>query len=141
MVHKLYKLVYEDHEVNGREFTKVKMLALDDFLTEEILKPVIGTKPTPGFHLNFMFNGKSHPIVYPIRHFNGTIPAFRPMNEYKSNNPNETRKVIEFSGDSFRNVFKDDPNYDDKIHLKDCLCFYESTTMNFTIPVEKLVEI
>ena len=142
MSQKLYKLIYEDHEINGRAFTKVKMEVLVEYLSAAVVEPITGTKPTPGFRFNFFFNGKSHTIAYPLRHVDWTKdPVFKPLNEYKSKNPDETRLMIEFGGgDSFRNVFKDDPNYDDKIHLRDCICYYESSKLNFKVQVDKLVE-
>lgn len=140
MAQKLFKLIYEDREVNGREFTKVKMLVLVENLTDEIIKEVTGATATPGFKLNFRFNEKPHVIAYPVRSNNGE-KVYKPMNNYRSNDPNEERPMIEFSGDCIRNVFKGDPNYDDKIHLKDCFCTYESTLLLFDMPVEKLVEI
>lgn len=140
MEQKIFKLIYEDHKVGDKEFTKVKMLVQIENLTDELIREFANVKATPGFKINFRFNEKSHILAYPIRSNNGE-KVYRPMNDYKSNNPEEERKMVEFGGDSFRNVLKSDPNYEDKIHLKDCICFYESTKLCFTIPIERIVEI
>ena len=141
MEKKLFTVVREDKSVNGREFTKVKVVVNMPILTKEVGTEIFGVEPTPGFRIIFQFNGKIKKIAWPVRFIDGNL-VFSPLNDFRSKNPDEERPMLEFGGgDSFRNVFKDDPNYEAKVNLQDVQCFYDSTKFNFEVSTDKLFEI